>query len=180
MDFITNAEPFLQTMWYIALPTSLIFLIQAILTFVGIDGHDSDFSLDSPMDVFTFKNLINFLLGFSWSAIAFHSSIENKTFLLFVSTVIGVAFVLMFFFVINQFMKLEEDNTFNIYDTIGQSAYVYLRIPGQRSGKGKIQISTKGTMRELDAMTDGEEIATGNNVKIVKAETDSLVIVEKI
>lgn len=180
MDFITNAEPFLQTMWYIALPISLIFIIQAIMTFMGIDSHDGDFSLDTPMDVFTFKNMINFLLGFSWTAIAFYNTIENKTFLLFLSTIIGVGFVLMFFFIISQFMKLEEDNTFNIYETLGQVAYVYLKIPGNKSGKGKIQISIKGSMRELDAMTYGEEIPTGNNVKIIKSETDSLVIVENL
>lgn len=98
MDFITNSEPFLQTMWYIALPVSLIFIIQAILTFVGVDNHDGDVSLDSPMDVFTFKNLINFLLGFSWTAIAFYNTIESKTLLLVLSSVIGIGFVLMFFF----------------------------------------------------------------------------------
>ena len=180
MDFITNSEPFLQTMWYIALPVSLIFIIQAILTFVGVDNHDGDISLDSPMDVFTFKNLINFLLGFSWTAIAFYNTIESKTLLLVLSSVIGIGFVLMFFFIISQFMKLEEDNTFTLYETIGLTASVYLKIPSYKSGKGKIQISTRGSMRELDAMTEGEEIPTGSNVKIVKTETDSTVIVEKV
>lgn len=176
MDFITNSEPFLQIMWYIALPTSLIFLIQAILTFIGIDSHDGDLSLDSPMDVFTFKNLVNFLLGFSWAAIVFYGTISNKTLLLFISTIIGIAFVLMFFFIINQFMKLEEDNTFSVFDTIGLSGFVYLKIPAHKSGKGKIQISTKGTIRELDAMTEGEEIATGSNVKIIKIESDTIIV----
>ena len=77
-------------------------------------------------------------------------------------------------------MKLEEDNTFSIFETVGFSASVYLKIPANKSGKGKIQISTRGSMRELDALTEGEEIPTGSNVKIIKAESDSTVIVEKI
>lgn len=77
-------------------------------------------------------------------------------------------------------MKLEEDNTFTLYETIGLTASVYLKIPSYKSGKGKVQISTRGSMRELDAMTEGEEIPTGSNVKIVKTETDSTVIVEKV
>jgi hypothetical protein len=179
MEFIENADPLLRLLWYIALPVSLIFIIQSILTFVGVD-HDHDVSLDGPMDVFTFRNLINFLIGFSWTGISFYETIENKTILIGVAVLAGSAFVYLFFLIIAQFIKLEEDNTFNIYDTLHATASVYLRIPGSREGRGKIQVSVKGTVHELDAITEAAEIQTGSTVRIVHIENTSLVLVEKI
>ncbi|MBK8701878.1 MAG: NfeD family protein [Saprospiraceae bacterium] len=178
MEFIENSEPLLRVLWYIALPISLIFVIQSILTFMGVD-HDHDASWDSPMDLFTFRNLINFLLGFSWAGISFYETIENKTLLICVATLVGAGFVYMFFLIISQFIKLEEDNTFNIYDTLNQTATVYLRIPGSRTGKGKVQISVKGSVHEIDAVTEGDTLETGASARVTYVESTGLVVVEK-
>jgi len=76
MEFLNGLDPFLQVLWYIAIPVSLIFVIQSIMTFIGIDGLEADFdgSFDgaqAPFQLFSFRNLINFLLGFSWAGITF-------------------------------------------------------------------------------------------------------------
>lgn len=60
-----------------------------------------------------------------------------------VSVLIGLGFVVLFFFLIAQIMKLTEDNTFNIFELIGHTGEVYLTIPEKMEGKGKIQISLK-------------------------------------
>ena len=179
MDFIEHSEPMLRILWYIALPVSLIFIIQSILTFIGVDA-DHDVSFDSPMDVFTFRNMINFLLGFSWTAISMYPIIESKALLMVLATLVGIAFVAMFFFIISQFIKLEEDNTFNIYDTLHHSATVYLRIPAHRQGRGKIQVSVNGSLHEIDALTDGQEIVSAESVRITGIENTGTVVVEKI
>jgi hypothetical protein len=72
-------DPLLKTLWFIAIPTSLIFVIQLIMTFIGVETHDgltADFDSDlqggdAPFQLFTFRNLINFMLGFSWTGISF-------------------------------------------------------------------------------------------------------------
>ena len=56
---------------------------------------------------------------------------------------------------------------------------MYLRIPAARSGRGKVQVSVKGSVHEIDAMTDrDEEIATGGQVKIVEVLGDDLLLVD--
>ena len=82
--------------------------------------------------------------------------------------------------IIRQVQKLAEDNTFTISSTINHTCSVYLTIPAAKSGKGKIQVSIKGSFQELDAMTEGEKIESGATVKIVKVEGNNLVFVEKI
>jgi hypothetical protein len=86
----------------------------------------------------------------------------------------------MFFYVIQQVQKLAENNSFSIQNTLGKSAEVYLTIPAQKQGKGKIMISINGAFHELEAMTENDSIATGAVVKVVRIENNNLLIVETI
>ncbi len=188
MEIFSSMEPLMKTFWFVAIPASVIFLIQTIMTFVGansMDGIDADFNGDfsnaeAPFQLFSLRNLINFLLGFGWSGVAFYSGIENKTILILLAVVIGIVFVLLFFFIIRQLLKLAEDDSFNISKTLNKSADVYLTIPEKRTGKGKIMVSVNGSVHELEAMTDGEKLPSNTPVKIVKIENDNILIVEKI
>ncbi|MDN5476682.1 MAG: serine protease, partial [Chryseobacterium sp.] len=126
-EFLQNLEPLQQGFWYTAIAASFIFLIQTVLTFVGGSHGDvmhSDFSgdshADSPFQLFSFRNLINFLLGFGWSGVAFYHSIGNKSLLVFVAVIVGAGFIFLFFILILQIMKLTEDNTFKMENLIGR------------------------------------------------------------
>lgn len=188
MELLENLEPLLKTFWFVALPSSLIFILQTIMTFVGADASDgiqADFDgdlngADAPFQLFSLRNLINFLLGFSWTGISFYTSIASKPLLIVLSLVVGILFVALFFFIIKQVQKLQEDNTFNIANTLNKTAEVYLTIPEQKKGKGKIMISINGAFHELEAMTEQDKIPSGAVVKIVKIENKSILIVETI
>lgn len=187
METFHNLEPLLKMLWLVAIPTSFVFIIQTIMTFVGVDsfdGLDADFDGDltvgdSPFQLFSLRNLINFLLGFSWTGISFYASINNKILLLSISIIVGILFVSLFFIIIKQIMKLSEDNSFRYANTLNKTGEVYIPIPGGKSGKGKIIISINGAFHELDAMTENEKIDTGLTVKVVKIENDNILLVEK-
>lgn len=188
MEIFENLDPLLKAFWYIAIPSSLIFIVQTIMTFIGADGSDgidADFDsnldgTDAPFQLFSLRNLINFLLGFSWTGISFYSTISNPTVLILVSLFVGLLFLFLFFAIIKQIKKLEEDNSFKISDTVDKRADVYLTIPGNRSGKGKVTMSIKGSYRELDAMTDSDRIESGAVVVVERVEKDSILIVKPI
>lgn len=181
-------EPLLRAFWYIALASTSVFVIQTILTFMGsnsMEGVEADFdgNLDSdsaPFQMFSFRNLINFMLGFGWTGVAFYSLISNKILLIILACAVGVAFILMFFFLIKQILKLTEDNTFNIEKLIGKIGTVYLNIPPEKTGVGKVQVSLNGSVHELLAFTEASQmIKTNEAVKIVAVQ-DEILIVEKI
>ena len=189
MDLFNSLESLQKFFWVVACCASLVFIIQTIMTFVGL-GTDTDVdagpmdSVDSVEDgslhgVFSFRNLINFLLGYGWAGVLLFDSIEKRGLLQLVAICVGLAFVLAFVFMFRQVMKLSHDGSFQMKEAVGLKADVYLRIPAARSGRGKVQVSVKGSVHEIDAVTDSEtEIATGGQVEIVEVLGDDLLLVK--
>ncbi|MDR3272795.1 MAG: NfeD family protein [Flavobacteriaceae bacterium] len=190
IDFFNSLPSDMKIYWGIVVFSTLVFIIQSVLTFIGMDatdGTDADFEGsdltggEEPFQLFTFRNLINFLLGFSWTGVAFSSVIENRTLLMALAIIIGILFIGIFFLIMKQMMKLAENNSFKIDDTLNQIAEVYIPVPEKHAGKGKISISVHGAMHEIDAVTDDENrIPTGTTVRIVKIESPTLVTVKKM
>ena len=83
MDLFNSLEPLQKFFWTIACCASLVFIIQTVMTFVGlgtdtdVDAGPMDGSVDSMEDgalsgVFSFRNLVNFLLGYGWAGVLLH------------------------------------------------------------------------------------------------------------
>jgi len=188
MEMLENLDSVLKMFWGIAILSSIIFIIQTIMTFAGSDssdGIDADFDsnlvgADAPFQLFSLRNLINFLLGFSWTGVTFYTTITNTLWLIVFAFAIGTGFVYLYFIIIKQIQKLAQDNSFNISNTLNQTAEVYLTIPEKKSGKGKILISIKGSVHELEAITENEKIPSGTIVKVTKIENNNVLIVETI
>lgn len=182
MDFITGLPMMLQVFWYIALPVSLVFLIQSVIIILGLSSGDTDTEshFGSDFQVFSFRNLINFLLGFSWAGISFYNVFENKNLVVVISLIVGVTFVVLFFYLLTIFQRSVEYDSFKIKDCIGKCGTVYLSIPGNMSGKGKVIVSVRGTFRELDAYTLEDRIETGGAIVVVDVNEQNILIVEKL
>ena len=184
LNWFTSLDTTMQIFWGCAIVSSIIFLVQALLTLVGMD-HDLDFSLGDHLDgdtmdlggglsLFSMRSIINFFLGFGWAGVAFCNLIPQKGLLYLVAVVVGICFVCLCFFIRKQTQRLESDGTININECQGKSCDVYLRIPGGRSGQGKVQISLHGSVHEFPAVTDGEQLASGTRVRVVEVIEGSL------
>ena len=190
MDFFNSLEPLQKFFWIVACCASLVFIIQTIMTFIGlgtdadVDAGPMDGAVDSVEDgslsgVFSFRNLINFLLGYGWAGVLFFETIEKRWLLQFLAIAVGLLFVLAFVFMFRQVMKLSHDGSFKMSEAVGLMADVYLRIPAARSGRGKVQVSVKGSVQEIDAVTDSDkDIPTGGQVKILEVIGDDLLLVK--
>lgn len=184
-EMYSSLDPWMKVYWGCAIIAGLIFAVQMVLTLIGMDSTDVDVDFDGSdtmdyggsISLFSIRNLINFFCGFGWAGVCLNGSIPNRIILLLVSLIVGIGFVMMFFYIKKQTKKLEHNGAFKITDCVGKSADVYLRIPGQRKGKGKVQISINGSIQEIDAMTDGETIVSGCKVKVTEAiGTDMLLV----
>lgn len=185
----------LQVYWIMAAVASVIFIIQAIMTFIGFDSDadmeladapdaipesgDADFDADG-FHLISVKSIISFILGFGWTGVLFYDTFENPMWLGLLAFVVGLIFMSVIAFLLFQMKKLDRDNTFRIEKVIGMNAEVYLRIPAARKDTGKVNVSLHGSMHELEALTDGEEIPTGGKVKIIAKVDGETVVVEKL
>ena len=191
----TALTPVMKVLWGITLTASLIFVIQSILTFVGADaGGDIDTDFDaggiddasaeiggSGMNLYTFRNFVNFFLGFGWSAILLGSKIKSTGLLLVISIVVGVALVVAVMYLFKWLSSMQQSGNINLYKSaVGCQGQVYLVIPSGRSGEGKVQISISGAVREYTALTDGEALPTGTPVKVTSVLNPSTLLVEKL
>lgn len=172
-------DPHLRIYWSVALITTAVFVIQTALTFIGLGDSDADvdFSADSTpdggldgvdgaMQIFTMRNVVNFLLGLSWGGVCLWEVIPNRVLLALASVAIGLCFVGFFIFLYKQMMRLQSSGNIRIEAAVGQVCQVYLRIPAGRSGTGKVQISFSGSVQEVDAQTDGDALPSGARVRV--------------
>ena len=186
-------DPTLKIYWGIAIFASIVFIIQTVMSFVGIgdmdggDGSSMDFdgsgadSLDDvgSMHLLSIRNVFYFLLGFGWTGISLWQTIDNHIVLALVAVVVGCAFVGIFMFLFRQMMKLQHNGAFDINDAVGKVCDVYLRIPGEGKGLGKVQVSFNGSIQELDARSEGDPLPSGARVRVLRVVENKILVVEK-
>ncbi|MGN1210314.1 MAG: hypothetical protein ACI4TM_01400 [Candidatus Cryptobacteroides sp.] len=191
-EWWTSLDLFMKIMWGIATATSVIFIVETILTFIGLD-HDVEFEtdFDTPdgsfdsepsMNLYTFRNLVNFLLGTSWTAILLEKQIASKTILMAIAVLAGVLLVTAVMYLFKWLSKMQQSGNIDIRkDASGCNGKVYLTIPAERKGVGKVQISINESVREYDAVTDSDEdLKTGTNIRVLEAVDGSTLLVEEI
>lgn len=185
----------MKVLWGITLSASLIFVIQSIMTFVGLGGgdggFDGDFSADfndlstldadPGMNLYTFRNLVNFLLGFGWTAILLRDRIASLAWLMVLSVLVGLALVAVVMYLFKWLNGMQQSGNIDVYKSaVGCQGRVYLTIPADRKGEGQVQITISGSVREYNAVTDGDEIKTGTPIKVVEVLNSNTLLVEAL
>ena len=192
IEWWSTLSTVMKILWGVTLSASVIFVIQSILTFVGADADfntdfDADVSSidgtdgDSGMGLLTFRNFVNFFLGFGWTAILLHDQIESDVVLMIVAVVIGVGLVAVVMLLFKWISGMQQSGNIDIHRSAeGCAGKVYLSIPANRRGKGKVQITINNSVREYEAVTDSDEtLKTGDDITVIEAVSDDTVLVEK-
>lgn len=186
----TSLSTAMQVLWAITLSASLIFVIQTVMTFLGLGDHDADFDLDTSdgsfdadpsMNLLTFRNLVNFCLGFGWTAVLMHEKIQSNALLIIVSVIVGILLVTVVMWIFKWLSEMQQTGNIDVHKSaVGCEGKVYLTIPGERKGEGKVQITINNAVREYDAVTDGETIPTGKAIKVTEVINDYTLLVEEL
>ena len=191
-EWWTSLDLFMKILWCIAIASSLIFIVETVLTFIGADvdfDTDADFDVpdgafegDPSMNLYTFRNLVNFLLGMSWTAILLKEQVASKVLLMVIAFVAGAILVAAVMMMFKWLSKMQQSGNIDLMkDAEGCNGKVYLTIPAERGGTGKVQITINGAVREYDAVTDSEQdLKTGKAIKVVEAIDNSTLLVEEI
>lgn len=174
---------------YVAVPASLILVIQTIMTFLGMSGEiDVDFDGDGDVDIeggssvtlFSVRNLVAFFTFFGWSGLWMIDLGFSPLVVVILSVLIGSLFVGismgLFYFI----SRLQRSGNLRINNTIGLVGEVYIPIPPNREKSGKIMVTVQGALRELEAVTDDvESLKVGTQVEVVGIIGTSKLLVSK-
>lgn len=175
----------LQFYWACALISSALFLIQLVLMITGMDFSDVDIDVDVPdadtgFSLVSIKSLITFFLGLGWAGVSFWNMIPNRIVLALVGISVGVLFMLVFFLLLKQVLKLEHDGSYRLVDSVGKVADVYVPIPEGKTGIGKVQLSLNGSVLEFNALTEGSRLATGQKARVREVVNNDTLLVESL
>lgn len=186
----TSLSTAMQVLWAVTLSASLIFVIQTVMTFLGLGDHDADFDMDTSdgsfdadpsMNLLTFRNLVNFCMGFGWTAVLMHEKIQSNALLIIVSVIVGILLVTVVMWIFKWLSEMQQTGNIDVHKSaVGCEGKVYLTIPGERKGEGKVQITINNAVREYDAVTDGETIPTGKAIKVTEVINDYTLLVEEL
>lgn len=196
-DALTTFE---KVFWYIAIPFSVILLIQIILTFMGIgggasdvgDGFPDDTGADMPADhhdlatehsgfsFFTLRNFVAFFTVFGWAGIVANKHEFAPVMVIAFGIVCGLLIMLiisaLFYFV----SRMVSSGNIDIRNAVNQIGRVYLPILANAGNVGKIQVTVQDSNREMPAITNGNfNLPTGTVVKVTGVVSGNILVVEK-
>lgn len=212
-----SLSSFSQVLACMAIPATLILLIQTVLMLIGLgsDGGadvdtdaDVDVDVDTDIDVdtdvsdgvfgadvtdgdvdpsgldglriFSIRGIIAFFVVFGWTGIALDSAGVTPV----VSSLAAVAagFLMMFIIalVFRAISKLENSGNIDNRNALGVAGTVYLKIPAERKGQGKVNVMIQGTLCERDAVTDEQtDLLTGSEIVVVALSGQNTLVVKK-
>ena len=213
----------MQVFYCIAIPATLIIVIQTILLMIGI-GHGgegvefsdtsgidglgdvpdmpADIPTDMPahaidgcehtaigdgsnpadfgtMQLFSLQGIMTFLCVFGWTGIICTSLGLHVAIAIIIALVLGFLAMLGVAKVLQFTRKLTQDGSLDVRRLLGEKGRVYIPIPANASGEGKVTIAAGERFIELSAVTDEQDtIPTGTQVRIIDVRGD-VVAVEK-
>ncbi len=173
-----------QVLFVVGVITTAIFMIQLLMTLIGLSG-DSDFDLgadgsDSAFDfgdIFTIRNGITFLMGFSWGGLMAHDwGLTHPALMTLTGFFVGSFFVAASIFLLLLMSKLRSSGNINLLNAIDQDGRVTLTVPGHRAGVGKVSVSVQGRLNEYHAVTDGDALSRNAPVTVLDLSGSQLVV----
>ncbi len=199
---------------FIAIPSTLILIVQTILLFFGIGAsHDADGGFDGGYDsvdvsdiddpsadgidagddsdssdghdggaaLFSLRGIIAMLCIGGWSGVVLTGAGINTTLSVILSIVFGAAALVGMFYLMKAAMTLQSCGNIDLGNAIGKTGRVYIPIPPNGTGRGKISITVQETLIEVDAITTADrKLATGETVRVVSTDETGLLVVEPL
>jgi membrane protein implicated in regulation of membrane protease activity len=183
-----------QVLFVLASSSTAVMIIFLILMLLGFDTDEFDGADIPDMDVdginddpltgiaglkvLTLRGALVFLAIGSWTAFLLIGSLD-----IWLALVLGIVAGIIAAYVqalaFRATLKLESAGNMNYENAVGKTGTVYLRIPKNRSGKGKISLIIQDRLVEVDAVTEeAEDLMPKTTVEVVRLLDSATLIVK--
>ncbi len=176
-----------------------VFVFQFLLAVLGMGTDDLDFGDDIPDDVdldvaddvhhsstwlfgvISFRTVVAALTFFGLTGMAALQSGVGSSLSAIIAVGCGFAAMWSVHWLMQKLYQLRHDGTMRIERSLGKHATVYVPIPANQEGCGKIQIRLQNRIAEYAAMTsEAEKLPTGAKVVVVDIISPTTLAVEPL
>jgi hypothetical protein len=181
-----------QVLYCIAVPSTLLLIIQAVLIIVGAGGEGLDTDADAEFDyssgakdfgvasMFTVQGVASFFCVFAWSSLLMFRGGIPLGIAVIVSLILGMAVMYVLAKIMLYLNKLAHCGTLDVKNLLGNSGTVYLKIPPKGAGRGKVMVQTSERLVEFEAVSEDEgEIANNAEVRVIDILGENVLVVER-
>lgn len=188
---------FQQVIFIIAASATLLLLVFLIMLILGLGDEgsfDSDVDLDdfdfdpyndepfgafSGLRILTLRGALAFLSIGGWTAFLIEPSLGVWAGLA-IGIIIGSIAAVLLALAFKWSMKLESSGNIDYKNAIGKTATVYLRIPKDKSGTGKVSFVLQERLVEVSAVSsDSKDILVGAIVEVIGLEDETTLVVKR-
>lgn len=188
MEWYNNLAEYSKVLFVIAIAFTALLLIQLILLLFGL-GTDTDIDMD-PSDInsgdfgdvgglklFSVRGVTIFCGIFGWVGLLLMETTNLWWLASLIGTICGGLAMFLFAYAMKKMTKLEQEGNIRLSNAIGKIGSVYLKIPANKSGKGKINLVIQETYIEVEAVTeDSEDIIVGSDVEVIEVINNYLLV----
>lgn len=181
-ESLGNAE---QWFWAIALISNVLFALYLVAQFAG--GHDADVDVDGDFEldhadagfaVLSLRSLLAFGMFMGYTGVVVLSQGGGWVLALLTGVVAGSLAAWLAWRLLRLILGLQSSGTLELHNAIGQTGEVHLQIPAESGGIGKVMVEVQGALREMDALSEAEEIPTGASILVVGLADNGTLIVQ--
>ena len=175
----------------IALPSTVLIIIQTVLLLIGIGGDsDTDVDVDDvdgidlPDDglaIFSVRGILSMLCITGWVAVALLETSLPAGVSIGIAIVCGIATLIGMAFLMRAINRLQSSGNIDIGNCIGKIGEVYIPVPAAGNGSGKVNLTVQEKFSEFTAITtSGNQLKTGSYVRVVAVNEAGVLVVEPI
>ena len=183
-----------------ATPATIVLVVQIILSLIGLSDGGMDLPegaddgvLDMPEDadeisgadldgfhIFTARTVISFFVAFGWMGVSLANAEIGAVWSMLISLGFGLLVMFLVAILMYGIYRLQSDGTADNRNALGAAGTVYLAIPAQRTGRGKVNVMLQGAYVERDAVTDEESpLPYGTEVVVVGVSGENTLVVSR-
>ena len=177
-----------------------ILVFQFVLTMIGLGGEafdldipdgDADLDFDADVDaghvssswlfgVISFRTMVAAAAFFGLAGLTAQEADISPTATLLIAIAAGAAAMYGVYWMMRGLRSLSSEGTPRIGRALNRYGTVYVTIPAEKSGSGKIQMNLQSQTVEYLAMTSGDALAPGSKVVVVDVITPTTLEVQLV
>ena len=183
-----------------AVPSTIVLLVQIVLSLIGLsdggldlpDGAEDalpdlpdDLEDFSPADldgfhIFTLRTVMAFFVSFGWMGVSLAGGSLSFAWQVVISVAFGLCMMALVALLMWGIFRLQADGTANNRNALGASGTVYLTVPAERVGHGKVNVMLQGAYVEREAVTDEQiPLPYGTEIVVVGVSGENTLVVAK-